>query len=607
MKLPIKHLLVAWLCLIATFSTQAQGIRLWDKKINARPQTNASLLTAVESQSKKFWVAVSEIDYQKRPNSTQYNRSASVLAFRADTGDTLWYKKLGEQYYNGFTVSSESWGVAPAPNGQFWIAIQFDWTALNQGAIAVFRIDSMGNVLQHKEFMRDCRDFISAGMFPMPDGGFVLTGTMDRSINCTEFDVFATRIDGQCNEVWTQIYPIVGQELIDQSDLYPGNKLCITYHSAFSYDNYLRIIDVENGVTVRYEAVVPLDDSLKKNVVYPLRDGSFIFCGDKIVNNGLSTQRLTNYLARADASFNVIWERYEDTLVFLNSSWGPGYPIKMKETVDNAVIMAAADRVASGGCFSKIDLATGQEIWRKPLKDTMNTAFGINGICINAQNDLYILGSSTIPATPFTQVPFYYARYQGIAQFLQPSDYCSDSLRAKITGSWQLDTLRLRSESNAGVAFQQQLEYQWFINGTTVSIDSAFQQNILHSQYPNGVVVKLLITNFWGCKDSLEVLVTPDGINGTDIQNRLLVRLGNAYPNPSTQHVTVGYTLPAKTENAILRVYEIATGRMVAERHLSASSDEAKFDVSRWATGVYAYLLYVNGVPMPAKRMTVAR
>ena len=87
--------------------------------------------------------------------------------------------------------------------------------------------------------------------------------------------------------------------------------------------------------------------------------------------------------------------------------------------------------------------------------------------------------------------------------------------------------------------------------------------------------------------------------------NRAYLR--NAYPNPSAQNVSIGYTLPAKTENAVLRVYELGTGRTVAERHLSSNTQETRFDVSGWATGVYAYQLYVNGAPVAVKKMVVSR
>ena len=102
-------------------------------------------------------------------------------------------------------------------------------------------------------------------------------------------------------------------------------------------------------------------------------------------------------------------------------------------------------------------------------------------------------------------------------------------------------------------------------------------------------------------------MVTADGVVGLPVETLHATSLQNPRPNPSAQNVAIGYTLPAKTENAVLRVYELGTGRTVAERNLSALDSEVKFNVSGWATGVYAYQLYVNGAPVAVKKMTVSR
>jgi hypothetical protein len=335
---------------------------------------------------------------------------------------------------------------------------------------------------------------------------------------------------------------------------------------------------------------------------WPLRDGSFI------VGGSANTNFTVGYLARTDANFNIIWQRNDPLANIYGDTFGA-------ETKDSCVVVFSNDLNygSSGGLFmAKVRLSDGQELWRKYFiysQDTSNFSGVIPWSLIVGQNgDLYPLGALALPnVTNYTN--FYMSRYTGVADFLQPSDYCSDSLRANFAGTWQNDTLRLHSISNSGMVHQDSVDCQWLIGGNTVSLDTALQQTISMQANPEGVNVTLVITNFWGCKDTLIARVLP---NGTITGNRPVnthggAYLKNAYPNPSAQNVSIGYTLPAKTENAVLRVYEMATGRTVAERHLSALDSEVKFNVSGWATGVYAYQLYVNGAPVAVKKMTVSR
>jgi hypothetical protein len=378
--------------------------------------------------------------------------------------------------------------------------------------------------------------------------------------------------------------------------LYPGNKLCIGYITVGSgapNQNRMAFIDIETGILL-YKKNTPSGTSRFKLSCQPLRDGSFMVTGCASNNTTINNA----YIARTDANFNILWERIDNTASI--------YGNIMKESLDSAAIVYSSN-IPLGLFMAKVNLKTGQELWRRYFSSTNNIKPSIGNIEIGSNNSVYALGSVTIPN--ITQGPdFYVARYTGVADFLQPSDYCSDSLRANFTGTWQNDTLRLHSISNSGMVYQDSLDYQWFIGGNTVSLDTALQQTISMQANPEGVNVTLVITNFWGCKDTLIARVLP---NGTITGNRPDIRGGaylkNAYPNPSTQNVAIGYTLPAKTENAILRVYEMSTGRTVAERNLSALDSDVKFNVSTWATGVYAYQLYVNGAPVAVKKMVVSR
>ncbi len=80
---------------MAGFSAFSQGTLLWQKAISKHEYQ--SLYTAVESSDNSFWVAAGQEHITNINN--QSSSAGSVVAFRADTGDTLWYRSL-KDYYN---------------------------------------------------------------------------------------------------------------------------------------------------------------------------------------------------------------------------------------------------------------------------------------------------------------------------------------------------------------------------------------------------------------------------------------------------------------------------------------------------------------------------
>ena len=589
MKNLIKNMLLLWLCAIVSHTAIAQGTIVWKKPLTRLPDKQ-ELKSIVQSRDKQAWVGVSNSDF--RMNFQRVRSSA--IAFDAATGDTLWYRTFFDEY-----TEAIGWGVANAPNGHFWVVIKYIWAyngPYESTGIAVFELDSLGNVLQQKEFMQNCNSFNTFAVYSQPDGGLIIVGAIARKPpGCTEWDIFALRLDGEGNQLWQGIYSLPHDQGILSAGLYPDNKLCIGYFDAnTSYQNRMLFIDVSSGILL-YKKNTPSGAGHYNLSCQPLRDGSFIVGGVASSNTTINNA----YIARADANFNILWERIDYTSVI--------YGDDIIETTDSCVILRGTSQPNARQFMAKVDLKTGQELWRTYFTYPDSNSLRIVGATIGHDDDFYVFGNVVELNTTSGQ-DFYVARYTGVADFLQPSDYCSDSLRANFAGTWQQDTLRLHSISNSGMAHQDSVDCQWLIGGNTVSLDTAFQQTISMQANPEGVNVTLVITNFWGCKDTLIARVLP---NGTITGNRPDIRGGsylkNAYPNPSMQNVSIGYTLPAKTENAVLRVYEMSTGRTVAERNLSALDSEVKFNVSGWATGVYAYQLYVNGAPVAVKKMTVSR
>jgi hypothetical protein len=525
---------------------------------------------------------------------------------------------LHKRYATWVNYSSGAWGVVAAPNNRFWVVMLFykpnspTNAALDYGG--VFEMDNTGQILQHREYMVDCHTLRPGRVHAMPDGGFIITGNI-AAFNCHDWDLFALRLDAYGEQTWQVTYVLPQNQNIQSSGLYPGNKLCMSYfvvNGVNQQTSYVVFADANTGLYLNQKEV-PFNIYVSVPIPWPLRDGSFMVGGVRMTNPVFNPFSY-GYLAHMDKDFNLLWERVDSNCSGFQEDI-------MKETSDGAFVIKAKRQPDPINApynqlpfMAKINIATGQEIWRKYFRaDTTNGVRGVpNDICVSRSGDLFGIGVGSFIGTSVGQTnapDFHYSRFTGVADFLQPSDYCTDSVRANFTGTWQQDTLRLRSISNSGMAYQDSLNYQWLIEGSTVSIDSAVQQVKNAALYPNGLLVSLVITNFWGCRDTLTAKVMPDGtvVGNRPVETGHALSLRNAYPNPSAQNVAIGYTLPAKTENAVLRVYELGTGRTVAERNLSTLDSEVKFNVSGWATGVYAYQLYVNGAPVAIKKMTVSR
>jgi hypothetical protein len=608
MKSTIKTLSIFLLCFMAGFSTLAQTpTPLWQKGLWESNKIKR-LYEAVESDSKKFWVGTGTNSKDDKVIQGIVYTGLPVIGFTPE-GDTLW-----QQTYHHIFSSPSHFSICKGQNNTFWLATIYtpypdtsNADIRSYSCVGIVHIDSIGQALEWFAFT-DCSKKYIGNFEVLPDGDLLIAGVVLRPIQnacVSDQSIFVQRITPEGNQVYLKEHMMPGTQLpASGGGLYPGDKIVIPYRETATsgpsyYVNKLAFIDTNTGEIVQSKTFANPTGMLTPDrlqvKIYPMPDGSFIVAGWQ---EPYITE-IYGYIARTDANLNVIWQKWRRGVRYYND-------VKPLSNGDIVVLYEDTTGFNSGRpVMAKLKKQNGAKEWEYRWAETWPAASYYPQTIVPNKNNVYAIGAGGSQATGSG---YYVGYFANVADFLQPSDYCTDSVRANFTGTWQQDTLRLRSTSNSGMAYQDSLNYQWLIEGSTVSIDSAVQQVKNAALYPNGLLVSLVITNFWGCKDTLTAKVMPDG---TVVGNRPDIRGGaylkNAYPNPSAQNVSIGYTLPAKTENAILRVYELGTGRTVAERNLSALDSEVKFNVSGWATGVYAYQLYVNGAPVAVKKMTVSR
>ncbi|SFC01708.1 Por secretion system C-terminal sorting domain-containing protein [Flexibacter flexilis DSM 6793] len=600
----MKKLILLFLLLCGYVFSYGQGTLVWE---NTYPLPSSQVIrTATLSPNKRFWVGVSDYAYCLNPTTNTYTRTTEILAFKDSNGDTLWHQNFVNYYQE-----SEGWGIAPAPNGNFWAIVVFEHGAssANNRGLGVFLVDSLGQILEHREFMKGCNYLFGSAVHPMSDGGFVLVGHVQLVLsNCQDVDMMAMRIDGSGNLVWQQIYTMPTNQTLISSGLYPNNRVCISYWDGYYENTRMMFIDVPSGVIMQQKAPVLLAD-LKAVRTWPLRDGGFIFHGG--IDTSSTSSHYLPYIARTDANFNILWSRLDSNAVV-----GSDY-LRAIEARDTSVIMMGSTREPTNIAvtypfMAKVNLITGQELWRKYLSDsalsaTYKLAYKINDLIVTENNDLMVVGAAPRLPYVFAQPGDYYmAKYTGVADFLQPSDYCSDSLQANFTGSWVGDTLQLYNTSNSGMAMQDSVDCQWLIGGSTVSIDTAINMQISPSAHPNGLRVTLVITNFWGCKDTLTAIVTPQGIVGNKpVQKGVFV--GEVYPNPASNSVSVNYGLPSACKSAVVRMSEVGTGKVLIEQEMSLTGNMLRLNTAPLAAGMYVLQVYADGAPLGVRKVSVVK
>jgi len=98
------------------------------------------------------------------------------------------------------------------------------------------------------------------------------------------------------------------------------------------------------------------------------------------------------------------------------------------------------------------------------------------------------------------------------------------------------------------------------------------------------------------------VSTTSDNISVKEVPNSF--SLGNAFPNPSSNDVTIAFDLKSNNNVSIKLVNLVGQEVMnIANDNFSAGANEVKFNVSNLTGGVYFYTMTVDGVSQSQKIM----
>ena len=616
MKSVPKYISLFLLCFMAGFVTQAQSVE-WVKSVAQDKGQECKAL--YPSDDGGYWLGGHTYRNQFLINNTHAMSKIQLTAFNG-IGDTLWTKHYYHKYKGGDIVK-----ILPAPAGRYVIGNYSNDTVYNvngdffRSKPLVMYVDNAGeSIWSLDDLMPFCVEQYTRDATLMPNGDLLVIGyyTEKNALTCTKNPkIFALRISPDGIVLWNNMYDMGGEANFGRQVevLHNGNLLI----SASHLFNGVMALEIEastgNLLQSRYIAPTGVPSvGFVDSYMKLLSNGGFIVTGYYSVGQ---FNEPMGYIAYLDANFNKIWER------------SAGNTNRKVFEMPNGYFLLENYDTAAMAYMSKIHIATGDTAWSirmgEPAIINPNgmIVFGgryynfYGGMTFDGQGNMMVAGTYLdkhgdifVPPSQVRQHDFFLAKLKDVGVPL--TNFCQQGPQASFAGALVADTLKLNSTSISNVTFHDTLQYQWFVGGVALSVSNqTLQQQINVSQYPQGVPVKLVITNHWGCKDSINAVVTADGVVGNrpSVETLHATSLRNAYPNPSAQNVAIGYTLPAKTQNAVLRVYELGTGRTVAERHLSALDSEAKFNVSSWATGVYAYQLYVNGAPVAVKRLLISR
>ncbi len=95
-------------------------------------------------------------------------------------------------------------------------------------------------------------------------------------------------------------------------------------------------------------------------------------------------------------------------------------------------------------------------------------------------------------------------------------------------------------------------------------------------------------------------------MNTSTVQNFSTIILDQNVPNPSGNTTSISYKIPQNVKNASLIIVN-ATGNVVSNQNIPASSNKTNIDLNKFIAGVYTYFIIADGVVSPSKKMAVEK
>jgi hypothetical protein len=84
--------------------------------------------------------------------------------------------------------------------------------------------------------------------------------------------------------------------------------------------------------------------------------------------------------------------------------------------------------------------------------------------------------------------------------------------------------------------------------------------------------------------------------------------LGDPIPNPAKDKCKIGFVLQVETEQAVLQVLELGTGRILQSIEIKErGKGEIDLDLRQASSGIYSYRLLMNGKPSIPKKLAITR
>ena len=154
-------------------------------------------------------------------------------------GDTLWTKlyKLGDPL-----TYDEGHSIEPTSDGGWIITGAVDYSPAEYGAIALMKIDSLGDTLWTKYYDYSAADEDGKSVKQTPDGGFIVVATKGYSM-LGKGSIWLLKTDSAGDTLWTRTY---GGKLQDRGDciqLTPDGGFIITgFTESFSPDGSKQVL-----------------------------------------------------------------------------------------------------------------------------------------------------------------------------------------------------------------------------------------------------------------------------------------------------------------------------------------------------------------------------